>query len=73
MALFKNNLKQKRMHKMLTQTDLARLAGFQPCLISHYENGRRNPGIKNLLKLAEALGCTTDELIRDESRTLGSD
>ena len=69
MIAFKNNLKQKRIHKMLTQTDLARLAGFQPSLISHYENGRRSPGIKNLVKLAEALDCTTDELIRDESRT----
>ena len=37
---------------------------FDPTYISDIERGRRNPGIKNVAKLAKALDLTTAELCK---------
>lgn len=47
----------------LTQQELGKLAGISAMHISHFENNGRQPNIKNLVKLAKALGCTTDWLL----------
>ena len=52
---FGKNLKAAREYILLTQSDLAELAGTQPSAISHFETGRREPSIRNLVKLATAL------------------
>ena len=41
---------------------LAERAGLDPTYISGIERGLRNPGIKNVAKIAKALGLTTAEL-----------
>lgn len=42
----------------LTQQDVADAAGWPQSLLAAYLNGRKEPGIGNLAKLAEALGCS---------------
>lgn len=56
------NVRRRREAKTLTQEQLAEKAGLDPTYISGIERGLRNPGIKNVAKLARALGLTTSEL-----------
>jgi transcriptional regulator with XRE-family HTH domain len=58
------NVRRQREAKQLTQEKLAELAGLDPTYISGIERGLRNPGIKNVARLAKALGLTTSELCR---------
>ena len=60
------NLKKIRAEKGMSQTELAEKTGLQPCAISHFESGRRRPNVKNLLKLATALGVSTDSLLQSK-------
>jgi len=48
----------------LTQEKLAERAGLDPTYISGIERDLRNPGIKNVARLAKALGFTTSELCK---------
>lgn len=59
----KKNLKEIREYLGLSQSALAHKAGFDPSAISHFETGTREPNITNLVKLADALGVSTDRLI----------
>ena len=52
-----------RIERGLTQTQLAGLVGCPQQTITRWETGQRNPGMKSLVKLARALGCTLDELV----------
>ena len=56
------NVRRTREAKEITQEKLAEKAGLDPTYISGIERGLRNPGIKNVAKLAKALGLTTAEL-----------
>lgn len=47
----------------ITQSDLAERTGLKPSAISHFESGRRRPCLANLVKLADALGCSADVLL----------
>ena len=58
------NVRQRREARELTQEKLAEKAGLDPTYISGIERGLRNPGIKNVAKLAKALGFTTAELCK---------
>ena len=58
------NVRRQREAKELTQELLAERAGLDPTYISGIERGLRNPGIKNVAKLAKALGVTTSELCK---------
>lgn len=53
--------KQKRM----TQTELAIAVGVTQPSISDYESGKKRPTIDTAKKLADALGCTVDDLLKD--------
>lgn len=46
-----------------SQTDVAKMLGVTPALISAYEKMERNPGIDKLLKLADIYHTTTDYLL----------
>lgn len=52
-------------HKM-TQKELAQVAGLTESAISHYVKGDRVPRGANLIKIARALGTTTDYLLNQE-------
>ena len=56
------NVRQTRETKQLTQEKLAEFSGLDPTYISGIERGLRNPGIKNVARIAKALGLTTSEL-----------
>ncbi|MCX8090467.1 MAG: helix-turn-helix transcriptional regulator [Verrucomicrobiae bacterium] len=58
------SVRRQREARKLTQEKLAELAGLDPTYISGIERGLRNPGIKNVARLAKALGITTAELCR---------
>ena len=50
------NVRERREARALTQEKLAERAGLDATYISGIERGLRNPGIKNVAKLAKALG-----------------
>ena len=58
------NVRKRREARELTQETLAERASLDPTYISGIERGLRNPGIKNVAKLAKALGLTTAELCK---------
>ena len=63
LARFGLRLRQCREAKGLTQERLAEKAGLDQTYISGIERGLRNPGIKNVVRLAEALGLRTASLL----------
>ena len=50
----------------MTQKELAQLTGMTESTISHYMKGDRVPRGVNLVKIAKALGTTTDYLLEIE-------
>ena len=59
-------LKEKRVERNMSQKELAELSGVAQQNISYYESGARVPSAVALYKLAAALGCTMDELYRED-------
>ena len=64
LAALGQNVRRRREARELTQEKLAEKAGLDPTYISGIERGLRNPGIKNVARLAKALGQTTAELLK---------
>ena len=56
------NVRQRREAREPTQEKLAEKADLDRTYISGIERGLRNPSIKNVARLAKALGFTTAEL-----------
>lgn len=64
LASLGRNLRREREKKTLTQEKLAEIAELDPTYVSGIERGLRNPGIRNVAKLAKALGITTSQLCK---------
>ena len=62
LALFGKSVRKRRETSGLTQEKLAERAALDPTYISGIERGIRNPGIKNVVRIAKALGIKTAEL-----------
>ena len=62
LAALGQNVRQHRENRELTQEKLAEKAGLDPTYISGIERGLRNPGIRNVARLAKALGLKTAAL-----------
>ncbi len=58
------NVRRQREARNLTQEKLAERASLDATYISGIERGLRNPGIKNVARLAKALGLSLSELCR---------
>ncbi len=58
------SLKRHRDSAGYSQEKLAELAEIDRTYVSDIERGNRNPGIKNIARLAKALGVTTSELCK---------
>lgn len=56
---------KRRIELGMTQKQLAEVAGCYPKDICRWELGKCEPRINSLLRLAEALNCTVDELLKD--------
>ena len=63
---FAQNLKFFRNNLFLTQEDLVNKTGISRSAISKYESGETEPRVSALLKLANALNCSLDELVKTE-------
>ena len=59
-----NNLKKIRMSKGITQGDIARALEVGRGYISNIENGKTNPTLSTIAKLAHALKVSSDELLK---------
>lgn len=56
-------LKEYRVKKGYTQTQVAEALGVTPVCITQWESGVRRPNVIMLKKLAELLECTADDLL----------
>lgn len=56
-------LKELRESKGLTQKEVAEIIGYSEISYGRYENGKREPDISTLCKLAEYFNVTVDYLI----------
>ena len=55
---------QKMMKKRsYNLTELSRITGFKMAHLSKLKDDKINPSIQTLIKLADELHCTTDELL----------
>ncbi len=58
------NMKRIRAKKKMSQGDIARALEVDRGYISNIENGKKNPTLATLQKLADALGVSPDELLK---------
>jgi transcriptional regulator with XRE-family HTH domain len=65
LAALGQSVRRYREARGLTQETLAERANLDPSYISGIERGLRNPGIKNVARIAKALGITTAKLTED--------
>lgn len=61
---FGQTLRRLREQRGWTQRELARSVGVDHRQISRYEGGHVQPRLAMVRRLARALGCTTDELMK---------
>lgn len=58
-----NKIKHFRMKSNMTQYDLAKKLNLSRTTITKWETGKAYPRTQMLLKLAEVLNCTTQDLL----------
>jgi len=58
------NLKRIRTKKGISQGDIARTLKVNKSHISNIENGKSNPTLKTIAKLAMAIGTATADLLK---------
>ncbi len=56
-------IKELRIEKKLTQKELAEMVGCSPSMVTRWEKGECEPTATAILKLSEALDCSTDYLL----------
>ena len=61
--IFPQRLKELRLKKGLTQTELGKKVGVKQNTFTNWENGKREPNFETLLKLASILNTTTSYLL----------
>lgn len=57
------NIKNRREEYDLTQAELAKRIGVTPSYVNYVESGTRIPSVPVLIKLADALNISTDEIL----------
>ncbi len=62
------NILKYRQEKKMSQIVLAKELGITTAAVSQYENGKREPSIQTLQKIAKVFSCTVDDLINDTNR-----
>jgi transcriptional regulator with XRE-family HTH domain len=62
LAAFGQSVRKHRDAKTLTQEALAEKANLDRTYLSDIERGTRNPGVKNVVRIAKALDITASEL-----------
>lgn len=60
------SIKQRRLMALMTQRELAQAANISTLSVIRYEAGERTPNLATALKIAQALNCTVDELLKEQ-------
>lgn len=60
-------VEELRRRKGWNQAELARRVGVTQVSIWKFENGKANPNLETLVKLARALECSLDDLVDVEA------
>ena len=68
-ALLSQNIKQFRIHRELSQADLAENANISIPFLSEIERGNKWPHPDTLAKIADGLGVTVYDLFKPEDAT----
>ncbi len=58
------NLKRIRIKKDITQVEIAKKLGVDRSFVSNLENAKTNPTLATITSLAQALGVSTNELLK---------
>jgi transcriptional regulator with XRE-family HTH domain len=58
------NLKRIRTQKGISQGDIVRALKIDRAFVSNIENGKTNPTLATIAKLAKAIGVSIEELIK---------
>jgi transcriptional regulator with XRE-family HTH domain len=58
------NLKRIRTAKGISQGEIGRILGVDKGFVSNIENGKTNPTLATIAKLAKALGVPPNELLK---------
>lgn len=58
------NLKKLRIKKDISQIELARILGVDRSFVSNIENGKTNPTLATIAKLAKAVGASVNDLLK---------
>lgn len=58
------NLKKIRTEKGISQGDIVKASGIDKAMISNIENGKTNPTLTTIAKLAKAIGVSVGELMK---------
>lgn len=64
--IFPQRLKELRLKKGLTQTELGKRLGVKQSTFTNWENGKREPNFETLIKLADLLEVSVDLLLGRE-------
>ena len=60
------SIKQRRLMALMTQRELAQAANISTLSVIRYESGERTPTLDIASKIAKAINCTVDELLKDQ-------
>lgn len=60
------HIRERRLRLGISQTELAAEVRVNQTAISQWERGVVTPSLDNAKRLADALGCTIDDLYADE-------
>lgn len=60
-------VRSQRLQKHLSQKELAQIVGVNDTMICQIEKGLKIPSLPVAFGIAKALGCTLDELCKEES------
>lgn len=63
MQIFSRELKHRMQELDLSHADVARLSGITERAFSHYVTGRSEPSLEALVRIAEILACTPNDLL----------
>lgn len=58
------NLKRIRTEKGITQGDIVRALGMPKSFVSNIENGKTNPTLTTIAKIAKAIGVSIEKLMK---------
>ncbi len=58
------NMRKIRLKKQMSQGDICRTLNLDRAHVSNIENGKQNPTLDTIEKIAKALGVGADELLK---------